>query len=462
MSTTSLSLTNTKTSIRASNLGDYVKNLNPPTIDKLYSKSSSCCLAIFGQLPPLAKQYVIRLLFVDQGIPKDVISSWVSQSSMQEHLESVKLLSDLRIWSESPIHGGLPGFKLNNTFKNNLQVALLGGGDPWVIKPCDDKDKHGRDVAFLDQYAMERWECILHFMVGSQGNNESISNDTVKTLVHAGLIKYDSPAQDKLPAITADGFQFLLMDTKSQVWYFLLQYLDTVESKGLDLVECLTFLFQISFLTLGKDYSTICLSESMSNFLQHLREFGLIYQRKRKDGRFYPTKLVINLTSASNSRTDSRREGFIIVETNYRVFAYTNSSLQMALVALFTEMQYRLPNVGLGLLNRDSVRQALKNGITAEQIINFLRAHAHPKMKKIPPTVVDQIRLWEIERDRFIFKEGFLYSQFLSQGDFSLLRNYANDAGNLIWDNPSKRVMVVSVAGHEDVRRFWKRHKKDH
>lgn len=99
---------------------------------------------------------------------------------------------------------------------------------------------------------MERWECILHFMVGSQGNNESISNDTVKTLVHAGLIKYDSPAQDKLPAITADGFQFLLMDTKSQVWYFLLQYLDTVESKGLDLVECLTFLFQISFLTLGK------------------------------------------------------------------------------------------------------------------------------------------------------------------------------------------------------------------
>ena len=29
--------------------------------------------------------------------------------------------------------------------------------------------------------------------------------------------------------ITQSGFQFLLMDTPSQVWYFMLQYLDTVE-----------------------------------------------------------------------------------------------------------------------------------------------------------------------------------------------------------------------------------------
>ncbi|XP_053201118.1 general transcription factor IIH subunit 4-like [Panonychus citri] len=458
----SLVSSSSKSAIKSSNLGDYVKNLSPQIIDKLYSKSSSCCLAIFGQLPPLAKTYVIRLLFIDQGIPKDVISSWVTSSSIIEHNEAVSMLTDLRIWSESPIHGGLPGLKLNSTFKNNLQVALLGGGDSWVIKAAEDKDKHGRDLSFLNQYALERWECILHFMVGSQGDKESVSADTVKTLSHAGLIKYD-PSTQEPPSITADGFQFLLMDTKSQVWYFLLQYLGTVESKKMDLVECLTVLFQISFLTLGKGYLTSSVSESMANFFQNLREFGLIYQRKRKDGRFYPTKLVINLTAnSSSSQVDSKREGFIIVETNFRVFAYTNSSLKMALVALFTEMQYRLPNVGIGLLNRDSIRQALKNGITAEQVICFLRAHAHPKMKRLPPTVVDQIRLWEIERDRFIFKEGSLYNQFLSQGDFQLLRNYANDAGHLIWDNPSKRVMVVTNAGHDDVRRFWKRHKKDH
>lgn len=39
---------------------------------------------------------------------------------------------------------------------------------------------------------------------------------------------------------------------------------------------------------------------------------------------------------------------------------------------------------------------------------------------------------------------------------------FFKDAGHLIWDNSNKRVMVVSQAGHDDVRRFWKRHKKDH
>ena len=74
----------------------------------------------------------------------------------------------------------------------------------------------------------------------------------------------------------------------------------------MDLVECLSFLFQISFATLGKvsalvmllyisqmvdtaskkfqfflqDYSTEGMSESQLKFLQHLREFGLVFQRK--------------------------------------------------------------------------------------------------------------------------------------------------------------------------------------
>ena len=43
----------------------------------------------------------------------------------------------------------------------------------------------------------------------------------------------------------------------------------------------------------------------------------------------------------------------------------------------------------------------------------------------IPATVTDQIRLWELERDRFKFMEGVLYDQFLSQSDFELLRDYA-------------------------------------
>ena len=38
-------------------------------------------------------------------------------------------------------------------------------------------------------------------------------------------------------------------------------------------------------------------SQEMLTVVQHLREFGLIYLRKRSLGRFYPTKLALNITA---------------------------------------------------------------------------------------------------------------------------------------------------------------------
>lgn len=208
------------------------------------------------------------------------------------------------------------------------------------------------------------------------------------------------------------------------------------------------------------------MSESQLKFLQHLREFGLVFQRKRKSRRYYPTRLAINLASAgigSSTVSNTDQKGFIVVETNYRLYAYTSSSLQVALVGLFAEILCRFPNMCVGALTRDSVQQALSSGISAEQILHFLRTRAHPEMLKtnpiIPPTISDQIRLWELERSRMKFTEGVLYNQFLSQADFEILRKYAEDLGVLMWANSSKRVIVVSRSGHDDVKRFWKRQK---
>lgn len=108
--------------------------------------------------------------------------------------------------------------------------------------------------------------------------------------------------EDGSTVITRAGFQFLLLGTGKQVWLFLLHYLQTANQRGLDSAHCLAFLFQLSFSTLGKvlqyflyyfsvesllkiinftqDYSTDGMSGNMLVFLQHLREFGLVYQRK--------------------------------------------------------------------------------------------------------------------------------------------------------------------------------------
>jgi transcription initiation factor TFIIH subunit 4 len=42
---------------------------------------------------------------------------------------------------------------------------------------------------------------------------------------------------------------------------------------------------------------------------------------------------------------ERHREGYIVVETNYRIYAYTNSDLQVALIGLFAEPLYRFVRI---------------------------------------------------------------------------------------------------------------------
>lgn len=61
-------------------------------------------------------------------------------------------------------------------------------GKPWSMSSALEADNKARDVTFLDSYSQERWECVLHYMVGSQ-QHEGISADAVRILLHAGLMK---------------------------------------------------------------------------------------------------------------------------------------------------------------------------------------------------------------------------------------------------------------------------------
>ncbi|XP_012886562.1 PREDICTED: valine--tRNA ligase, mitochondrial [Dipodomys ordii] len=408
--------------LQCKNLQEFLGGLSPGVLDRLYGHPATC-LAVFRELPSLAKNWVMRMLFLEQPLPQAAVALWVKKEFSKAQEESTGLLSGLRIWHTQLLPGGLQGLILNPIFRQNLRIALLGGGKAWSDDTSQlGPDKHARDVPSLDKYAEERWEVVLHFMVGSP--SAAVSQDLAQLLSQAGLMKSSEPGEP--PCITSAGFQFLLLDTPAQLWYFMLQYLQTAQSRGMDLVEILSFLFQLSFSTLGKDYSVEGMSDSLLNFLQHLREFGLVFQRKRKSRRYYPTRLAINLSSGVSGAAGGpvHQPGFIVVETNYRLYAYTESELQIALIALFSEMLYRFPNMVVAQVTRESVQQAIASGITAQQIIHFLRTRAHPVMLKqtpvLPPTITDQIRLWELERDRLRFTEGkwllVAQSKFLARG----------------------------------------------
>jgi hypothetical protein len=69
------------------------------------------------------------------------------------------------------------------------------------------------------------------------------------------------------------------------------------------------------------------------------------------------------------------------------VYAYTSSRIQMRVLEEFTRLDCALPNLFVGTLTRDSVQRALEHGVTGDDVIAFLGAHAHPQVAGRMPSV---------------------------------------------------------------------------
>jgi transcription initiation factor TFIIH subunit 4 len=222
----------------------------------------------------------------------------------------------------------------------------------------------------------------------------------------------------------------------------------------MDQDDMLAFLFMLGSLELGQDYSTGHLTQTQQMMLDDLTDFGIVY-RPKDSTRFYPTRLATTLTSSDpvsilddNASVSAQGKGHIILETNHRIYAYTSSPLQVAVLDLFVKLHSRFPNLVSGKLTKDSIQRAISFGITSDQIISYLTANAHPQMQKnnpiLPPTVVDQIRLWQIEGDRMNTTPGFLLKEFANAQEYKDTMQYADTLGVLVWKNDTKLCFFVS------------------
>lgn len=245
----------------------------------------------------------------------------------------------------------------------------------------------------------------------------------------------------------------------------------------MDSVDILSFLFMLGSLEVGQAYSKANLTPTQIQLLNDLGDFGIVHNPSPQSSHFHPTRLATTLTSDagalreasvrfetslghSSDSTGENQSGFIVIETNYRIYAYTSSPLQIAILQLFTRLSTRYPNMISGKITRESIRRAVSMGITSDQIISFLSTHAHPQMRSkninpvLPPTVVDQIRLWQIEGERMKTTAGFLFKDFSNAADFDAPCKYASEIGVLVWKNEARRMFFVTR--HEQIASFLK------
>jgi hypothetical protein len=151
----------------------------------------------------------------------------------------------------------------------------------------------------------------------------------------------------------------------------------------------------------------------------------------------------------------------VIVETNFRLYAYAASMFQVALLSLFTRILYRMPGLTIGVITRDSVRRALKCGITAKQLLHFLTIHAMDG-KSIPFNVHDQILLWELERQRIQAQPGVLLESFEPTLDgrafFEQLQSYTLQTGAQRWCDPVRQLLVLDASAFDRIREWIRGH----
>ncbi|PHH71046.1 hypothetical protein CDD80_5557 [Ophiocordyceps camponoti-rufipedis] len=481
-------------------LADYLERLPGTTFRKLYQQPSTAFAIFRRMLPHLAKTLVMRCLYMPKPMLLSDLDLWVRPEAKREKDQALSILRGLHIIQiTAPSKEKPQEMFLTANFKESMRLALTGGGTHNSFGvPSTLTVPQEITVPFLDRYARKKWDDILHFVVSSVGfksaGDVSGPNKSVKELLVAGRLVDRRPGGGV--GITQAGFTFLLQEANAQVWTLLLLWLeasDLNKAAGFETVDMLSFLFVLATLELGRAYDTNALTEQRKNMLPSLLDFGLIYIPQHKRSMFFPTRLATTLTngagglrsisdgvtaatsSASQQQGSSggllaaagEQKGSVIVETNYRLYAYTQSTLQIAVLALFAKLHMRFPDMVAGRLSRASIRQAINFGISADQIVSYLAAHAHEQMHRsaavsnkpvLPPTVVDQIRLWQLENERMKTTGGFLFRDFDDHKEYLDTARFASEIGVCVWRSDKTGMFFASK--HEQIRDYLKSRKR--
>ncbi|CAN0910713.1 General transcription and DNA repair factor IIH subunit TFB2 [Linum grandiflorum] len=439
--------------IIAKNFMDMVAALPAMKLDVLY-ENSFICEAILRSLPPLAKKYVIQMLYIEGSVTAKLLEEWVLADGLTKHLVSIDRLVQLRIFNEAVERKKEKSYRINPTFQANLQKHIMTGG-VLPREPMPPGVAKIPTLSELETYALDQWECfLLHLINSGQSDKVTSFSSSMMRVFQRGLLSQ----RDKEPArLTESGFQFLL-------WYIIREYISNAEERGVDPVDLISFLLELSFHITGKAYNLNTLTDVQRSAIKDLADLGLVkLQKGRNESWFIPTKLATNL-SVSLADSSTRKQGFLVVETNFKMYAYSASKLHCEILRLFSRVEYQLPNLIVAAITKESLYNAFENGITAEQIVSFMQQNAHPrvaqKLPTVPENVTDQIRLWETDLNRVETTLAYYYDDFLSMDVFDAACDLARQWSGLLWEDSDKMRLVVKAEIHQDMRDFLRGQKQ--
>ena len=356
--------------------------------------------------------------------------------------------------------------------------------------------------AALESFARDQWERLLLYLVGQEEAPEPEAGggvDVPSLLSEAGLmwtaaeaaqaegqsleewwaVPDQRPDGQQLVIRAQTGFAYLLLERSAQLWLLLQRYVARSEEGAggaQGAAQVLALLLRLSFLPAAVPQRAPA-EASWRRLLGDMASLGVVFPLGEDAGALWYCVTPLAASVAAGLVADGAGGGMgvgegggrpggghVIVETNFRVYAYTSSRVELAVLQFFCRPEYLLPNLFVGALTRDSVAGALRAGVGGDQIVNYLAAHAHPQVAHrrppLPETVADQVRLWAADTGRLKGEAATLYDGFTSAEGFAAAKAVADAAGGLLWCSEEKRELVVRRAAHEGMR-LWMKARKD-
>ncbi|MES1919637.1 RNA polymerase II transcription factor B 52 kDa subunit [Bonamia ostreae] len=264
----------------------------------------------------------------------------------------------------------------------------------------------------------KNWEKILSVIINkpTQFSNPKQKREIFAILEFLKILKNGQ--------ITEEGKRFLLQNSKTRKWKIIFGYLQRTRFDDNSLIDGLIFILSQN---LPQNDQTVFpqndLNSTQKEIARAFENFGFLESVSVDPSRFCyrPTFVLKNLFSAN------RKNGFLVVETNFKIYGYTENDVHSFELGLFARINKKLPGFVSASITRESVIDAIKSNLSADLVVDYLRSNSRQLPKSnfedlVPSNIIAQIRLWGKQLNRCEFGEAVLFDNFVDDDEFSKLK----------------------------------------
>lgn len=372
-------------------------------LSQLYS-DEAVVSTVFQQLGDIEKSFVMRTLLLDRPIKEQLCAFWtvspaagINPKSIYE--PSLKSLQRLGIFVEHKT-GSESSFDLHPGFRSCLiacinRVPEAPSSSVWTVTSVSTDQRQS-----APSVGETKWHTLLERVITPSTQAPS-GSDVESVILRLGFNASPPPP---------NAYKFILSDVTEQLWILLSEFISAIEkreeggaSKAVEIIQTVCGLMVIpkqSSFDLRANVSPL-----IRRAVQFLDEVDCV-RSPEPSNPFQKPEYAFGPTASALHHSDSSQDLLIgaklIVDSNMHVTAYTRSTLQVKLIALFCQVHRLLGTVLTGVLTRASVQSAIDSGgVNSDSIIRFLSSNLHPACGgKLPLNVANQIRLWEADCPR--------------------------------------------------------------